>query len=221
VAAPAPVRPLSARVAAVVLAAGASRRLGRPKVLLDLGGRTLLARAVAPHLEAGLDPVVVVLGHGASEVRAAAALPVDGRLRIVVNDGWEEGMASSIRAGVAAVGDADAVLIALGDQPELTAGRVRAVVEAWDGRAPVVAPEGEGRPAHPILFARALFPELQALRGDTGARAVVERHQEAAIRLSLPQLRDVDTAEDYRALRQRAGPAHTRTRAPHRRRKLT
>jgi molybdenum cofactor cytidylyltransferase len=194
-------------VAGIVLAAGASRRLGRPKPLLVLAGQTLLARAVAAQLEAGLDPVVVVLGHAADEVRASAGLPADARLRIVVNPDWGEGMASSLLSGLEACDDADAVVLALADQPDTDAARVRAVVEAWDGEAPLVVPEADGRPSHPVLFAKAVYGELRALRGDVGGRAVVERHRASAIRVPLPALRDVDTEDDYRAAVDRAeGP---------------
>jgi molybdenum cofactor cytidylyltransferase len=193
-------------VAGLVLAAGASRRLGRPKALLVLGGRTLVGRAAAAQLDAGLDPVVVVLGHDAESVRASAGLPSsEPRLRIAVNPEWEEGMASSIRCGLEACGGADAVLIALADQPDTDAARVRAVVEAWDGKAPLVVPVGEGRPSHPVLFARALFGELRALRGDVGGRAIVEQHWDRSIRVPLPALLDVDTEADYRAAVDRNG----------------
>jgi molybdenum cofactor cytidylyltransferase len=192
-------------IAAIVLAAGGSTRLGRPKMLLDFGGRTLLARAVAPHLEAALAAVVVVLGHDAAVVLAAARLPDDPRLRIVVNEGWREGMASSIRRGLGAAPDADAVLIALADQPELDAARVRAVVEAWDGRAPLVVPMADGRPTHPVLFARTLSGELERLAGDVGARSVVEAHRRSATCLPLAPLLDVDTEDDYQAARARHG----------------
>lgn len=202
------------RVAAIVLAAGASRRLGRPKALLLLGGRTLLARAAAAPLDAGLDPVVIVLGHAAADVQAAAGLPDDARVRVVVNDGWEEGMASSIRRGLEACGEPDAVLIALADQPDVQAARVRAVVDAWDGQAPLVVPVGEGRPTHPVLFARELYPELTALTGDVGGRSIVERHWERAIRVPLAPLLDVDTEDDYQAARARPGPDGTRAGGP-------
>jgi CTP:molybdopterin cytidylyltransferase MocA len=190
-------------IAAIVLAAGGSSRLGRPKMLLELGGRTLLARAVAPHLEAGLHAVVVVVGRDAPDVLAAARLPDDPRIRVVVHEGWREGMASSIREGLSACDDAEAVLIALADQPELDAARVRAVVDAWDGRAPLVVPTADGRPTHPVLFARALFGELRRLSGDVGARSVVESHRASAIPLALAPLLDVDTEEDYQAVRAR------------------
>jgi molybdenum cofactor cytidylyltransferase len=199
-------RPVGAgrTVAGIVLAAGASRRLGRPKALLVLAGRTLLARAVAAQLEAGLDPVVVVLGHAAEEVRAAAGLPPDPRLCVVVNPGWEEGMASSLRSGLEVCGNPDAVVVALADQPDTDSARVRAVVEAWDGQAPLVVPIGDGRSSHPVLFARAVYGELRALRGDIGGRAIVERHRDAAIRVPLAALLDVDTEDDYRAALDRA-----------------
>jgi molybdenum cofactor cytidylyltransferase len=192
------------RVAGIVLAAGASRRLGRPKALLVLEGRTLLARAAEAQLDAGLDAVVVVLGHEAESVRSSAGLPSDPRLRVVVNREWEEGMASSIRCGVSACGDTSAVVIALADQPDTDSVRVRAVVEAWDGEVPLVVPVGGGRPSHPVLFARALYGELRDLRGDVGGRAIVERHWERAIRVPLTPVGDVDTEADYRAAVDRA-----------------
>jgi molybdenum cofactor cytidylyltransferase len=200
---------VSRSVAALVLAAGGSTRLGRPKMRLDLGGRTLLARAVAPHLEAGLAAVVVVLGPDAAAVLADADLPRDARLRVVVHPGWAEGMASSLRAGLAVADAHDGVLVALGDQPDVDAARVRAVVAAWDGVAPLVVPMADGRPVHPVLFARSLYGELRLLTGDVGARAVVERHRAEAIALALPALPDVDTDEDYQAARRRAGRDRT------------
>jgi molybdenum cofactor cytidylyltransferase len=185
-------------IAAVLLAAGGSTRLGRPKLLAAVPGGTLLGLAARALLASVSDRVVVVLGAAAADARAV--LPADPRLQVVENAAWEEGLASSIRAGVAAADDCDAVLLALADQPGLDAVRVDAVVRAWDARAPLVLPVWDGRGSHPVLVARALFAELQALRGDVGARDVVRRHRPAAIEVSLPPLADVDTEAQYRAL---------------------
>lgn len=190
----------------LVLAAGGSRRMGRPKMLLPLGAGTVLGSVVEALLDSGLDRVIVVLGAGAEDVRARAGLGADPRLAVVSNPDWAEGLSSSLRQGMATAGDAAAVLVALGDQPGLTAARVRQVVDAWDGRAPLVVPMAEGRPGHPVLLARVLFPELEALRGDVGGREVVRAHLKEAQTVPLQHLADLDTEEDYRAYREMFGP---------------
>ncbi len=188
-----------AGVWALVLAAGASRRMGRPKLLLPLpGGDTVLARAITPHLEAGLERVLVVSGCEAAAV--VAALPSDPRLRVVENPAWEEGMASSLRCGIAACGEAEAVLVALGDEPGVTVARVLDLLAAWTPEVPLVVPVHAGRPSRPVLFARSLFPELLRLRGDQGGREVVGRHFRHAITIEAEPLRDLDTEADYLAL---------------------
>jgi molybdenum cofactor cytidylyltransferase len=195
-------------VAGLVLAAGGSVRMGRPKALLDAGGRTLLAAVVGPHLDAGLDPVVVVLGPEADRIGREAGLPSDPRVRVVVNPDWAEGMASSLRAGVAAcaASPAGAVLVALGDQPGVTPERVRTIVGGWRPGVPLVVPVHEGRAGHPVLFDRSLWPELMALRGAVGGREVVRRHWPRAVQVAAPPLPDLDTPADYRAFRDGAPP---------------
>jgi molybdenum cofactor cytidylyltransferase len=187
-------------VAGIVLAAGGSTRMGRPKMLLPFGAGTILSSAVAPLLGGDVGDVVVVLGADAERVRREAALPDDPRLVFVVNDAWADGMAGSIRRGVEACADADAVLVALGDQPTIPAALVRRVVDAWNGESPLVVPHAGDRAGHPILFARALFPELLALSGDVGAREVVRRHWRQAVFVDAEPPPDVDTPADYERL---------------------
>ncbi|HEV8253709.1 MAG TPA: NTP transferase domain-containing protein [Vicinamibacteria bacterium] len=185
----------------VVLAAGGSTRMGRPKMVLPLGDRTVLAAAVQPHLDAGVGRVVVVLGDRSAEVMAKAGITADPRLRAVVNAEWAEGMSSSIRRGLAEAADAEAVLIALGDEPGLAAERIRRLIGAWRPGVPLVVPVQEGRAGHPVLFDRRLFGELAALTGDVGAREVVRRHWGAAATIEAGPLADLDTEADYRAFR--------------------
>jgi molybdenum cofactor cytidylyltransferase len=187
-------------IASIILAAGASQRMGRPKMLLPYRAGTVLSSAVAPHLEAGVGRVIAVLGYRADEVRSAAKLPADPRLTTVVNLDWAEGMASSIRRGLEECGEANAVLLALGDQPGVDAARVKALLTAWAPDVRLVVPVHGDRGSHPVLFARSLFPELRDLRGDVGAREVVRRHWAEAVRVAAPALADVDTEEDYRSL---------------------
>ena len=185
-------------IAGIVLAAGGSTRMGRPKMLLPFGGGTVLSATVAALLQSRLDRVVVVLGAESERVRREAGLAEDPRLRVVVNASWDEGMGSSLRRGVEEAPDAESVLIALGDQPGMTAERVNAVLDAFRPGVRLVVPVSGAVPAHPVLFARALFPELRSLTGDAGAREVVRRHWEEAVRFAAEPLADVDTEEDYR-----------------------
>lgn len=186
-------------IASLVLAAGGSSRMGRPKALLPGRHGTLLCDAVLPHLEAGVARVVVVLGADADAVLAEAGLPAHPALAVVRNTAWQEGLSSSLRCGLAQCRDAEAVLTALADQPEITAGRIRAVCGAFRLGVPLVIPVSpDGRPSHPVLFARELFGELEALRGDVGGREVVARHRSRAVTVLAPPLRDLDTPEDYR-----------------------
>jgi molybdenum cofactor cytidylyltransferase len=185
-------------IAGIVLAAGGSTRIGRPKMLLPVGVGTLLSAAVAPLLEAGLDRVVVVLGDRPEEVRRGARLPEDPRIVLVVCPDWRAGMASSLKRGLEACADADAVVVALGDQPGVTADRVRMVTAAFGSGRDLVVPVHRGIPAHPVLFGRSLFSELEALSGDVGAREVVRRHEGEAVRIEIEPLPDIDTEEDYR-----------------------
>jgi CTP:molybdopterin cytidylyltransferase MocA len=185
-------------VAGIVLAAGASTRMGRPKMLLPVAGGTLLSTVTRALLEGGLSQVVVVLGHEADRIRREAGLPEDRRLEVVINDQWPSGMASSLRRGLDACDAAEAVLVALGDQPRMTSDRVRRIVAAWSPGVNLVLPTHDGRAGHPVLFARPLWPELRALQGDTGGREVVKRHVSSAIQVSEAPLADLDTEDDLR-----------------------
>lgn len=159
-----------------MLAAGGSRRLGRPKQRVRVAGETLAVRACRAALDAGCDPTAVVLGAGADAVAddlAAAGLAARAALRLVRNPRWEEGLASSLSAGVAAVeaAGADAVLCIPCDLPALDAAHLRALVGRWDGDPRgAVASAYAGTLGAPALFGRARFAELQALTGDRGAR---------------------------------------------------
>jgi molybdenum cofactor cytidylyltransferase len=185
-------------VAATVLAAGASSRLGRPKPLLDYRGRPFVRAAAEAALAAGLAPVQVVVGAGADAVAAAlTGLPVT----VVRSPEWQEGQAASIRAAVSALpANAGATVFLLADQPQIPPSLVSALVEAHARTlAPVVAPVVGGTRANPVLFDRDTFPRLLALRGDVGGRAVITAPHlvpwpDASI------LIDVDTEEDYRGL---------------------
>jgi molybdenum cofactor cytidylyltransferase len=192
--------------AGIVLAAGTSSRMGgRNKLLLEVGGEPLARRVVWAALAAGLDPVVVVLGHEAERVRDALA---GLACRTVHNAGYEAGMTTSLRAGVAALpeGTPAAVMI-LADMPQVTAGMLAELAAAHAAaesarRPPLVLSDYEGVLAPPTLFDRALFPELLALPDDRCPRSVVKRHRNAAAVLRWPAsaLADLDRPEDLSAV---------------------
>jgi molybdenum cofactor cytidylyltransferase len=187
-------------IAGVVLAAGAGRRFGSPKQLAELDGVPLLQHAIDAMLAVpSLDGVVVVLGaaaeHVAAAVRFADAEPV-------VCAGWQEGMAASLRCGVEAAGDADWVVVTLGDQPAITPEAIEAVVDALHPGVDAVRAEYRGEPGHPVALSRSVFGAVAELRGDVGARellgSVAVRPVEAG-HLARPD--DVDTPEDMEAIR--------------------
>ncbi len=182
----------------IVLAAGQSSRMGANKVFLVLEGESLLRRMVRRALDAGLSPVVAVLGRDAERARdEVAGLPC----RAVVNPDYAEGMTTSIRVGLEALpAEAGAAVILLADQPLVTADHLRQIREAYEARrAPVVVSEYGGTMGPPTLYRRDLFPELLAARGDGCRKRVIRAHLDAGVVLPFPaaHLTDVDSPEDY------------------------
>jgi molybdenum cofactor cytidylyltransferase len=199
---PAPAEP--ARVCGLVLAAGGSSRLRRPKQLLPYRGATLLDAVLDTARSCGFEQLVVALGGAAGEVRAA----VDLRgADVVVNDAYRTGCSSSIAAAMGAVrDDVGVVVLLLGDQPGV---RVKAVRALLDGRgdAPLaVCAYGDGR-GHPFAFGRSVFGELRALHGDKAVWKLLDRRAPEVmdVRVAGRVPRDVDTWEDYEAALAAAG----------------
>jgi len=190
------------RIAGVILAAGASRRLGRPKQLLPLGGRPLLSLTLAAARQTRLDPLLIILGHAAEEIRRQVDLT---GLTVIENPSYSEGLSTSVRLAVQHLPDhIEAVVFLLGDQPCLEPAIVNRLLETFcRERSAIVQPCYAEGPGHPVLLSRALFPELERLSGDTGARPVLQRH---ATEVHLVDVRefhrpnDLDTWEDYERL---------------------
>jgi CTP:molybdopterin cytidylyltransferase MocA len=190
-----------------VLAAGAGTRFaGGPKQLAPFAGRPLLEHSLAAI--AALEPRVVVLGHAAEAVLAAVDLH---GVRPVVCPEWEEGQAASLRCGIAALGDVDAAVVVLGDQPGITAAAVAALVAAArDGDGEAIRGAYGGAPGHPVLVRRALLDRAEELRGDTGFRDLLAGARIRAVELSgLSDPADIDTREEL-AAREAPGDASAR-----------
>jgi molybdenum cofactor cytidylyltransferase len=195
-------------VAGVVLAAGTSSRMGRNKLLLEVAGKSLLRRTVTTAIDAGLDPVLVVLGHESE--RARPELEGLG-CEVVLNAGFQEGIHSSVRMGIAAVpaGCAAAVVL-LADMPLVDAAMVRTLIRRYrDGRPLLVVSDYEGVDAPPILYDRPLFAELAVLEGEGCGKRVVRRHSAEAVRIRWPgrALTDLDRPEDVERVREELGGA--------------
>jgi molybdenum cofactor cytidylyltransferase len=196
-------------IAAVVLAGGDSTRMGSPKALLPApDGQPFVVRIVRALADAAIPTIAVVTGsaHEAIVEALGAAFPAD-TATAVRNADPSRGQLSSLWTGMDAVVDesTDALLVTLVDVPMVSAATVSVVVEAWRrSRAPIVRPAVGARHGHPVLFDRSLFAELRAAPLDGGAKTVVRRHEARILHVVPPDegcLRDVDTPEDYRALR--------------------
>jgi CTP:molybdopterin cytidylyltransferase MocA len=191
-------------IAGILLAAGAATRMGRNKLLLELEGEPLLRRAARRALEAGLEPVLVVLGHEAERARAAL-----GGLACLalVNPAWADGMNTSLSAGVLEVpAAAEAAVALLADMPFVEAAMIRAVVARWrETGAPLVASRYGAAMAPPTLYARELLPLLTGGTGEGRGRAVVQSQLERAAIVDWPAeaLADLDVAEDLERARAR------------------
>ena len=187
-------------VAAIVLAAGQSRRMGFPKALLPIDGHTFLQHVVAALAASRASAIYVVLGSDHQRIRAEVDV---APAEVVLNPNWEQGQLSSLVTGLCALppGRYDAALMALVDHPLIDPVVVDAVIGGFEATGrPIVVPVHDGRRGHPVLFAAALFPELLAAPLDQGARAVVRAHADEVLEVPTPApgiLADIDTPQLY------------------------
>jgi molybdenum cofactor cytidylyltransferase len=192
-------------IAAVVLAAGRSSRMGGPnKLLAEIGGKPLVRMVVDAVLASRARPVVVVTGHQRDKVEAAlAGLPV----KFVHNPHFADGLGTSLKAGIAALpAEADGAIVCLGDMPQVDAALIDRLIGAFDPDhgALVVLPTIDGKRGNPVVWSRRFFPDLMAVEGDVGARYLIGRYTEAVAEVPLTgtaALTDVDTPEALAAVR--------------------
>lgn len=200
-------------IAAVVLAAGRSRRMAPHNKLLiaDRGGKTMIARVIDNVLSSLARPILVVTGHQAEQVEHALA----GRpVRYVLADDYAGGLSASLKAGIAAVPpECAAAIVCLGDMPLVTGRMIDRLLAAYDpdeGRL-IVLPTFHGKQGNPMLWDRRFFPEILAISGDSGARFLLGKHIEHVAEVEMADdavLRDFDTAESLATLPQRLRPEH-------------
>ena len=194
-------------IPAIVLAAGKSSRMGRPKALLPIGssGDTFLTHILHVLRSSGIARAVVVIGGDAGIVRTTLP-PDDEFLRVVENENYEQGQLSSLLTGLSSVeersDDVEAVIVTLVDLPLITSATVRAVLEAYRRApgAPIVRPRRGNRYGHPAIFARRLFAELRTADPSTGAKPIVHAHAAEEVSVDVADdgaFTDIDTPEDY------------------------
>jgi len=193
-------------VGGVILAAGSSVRMSRPKLLLPFRGKPLVWHAVSCMAGAPVSPVVCVLGNQARELDAILrTYTFPQPLLLRNNDDYRSGRASSVRAGIEALPEACSAAVFLpADMPLLRSEDVAALVARFErtGASVVVAVDEQGGRAHPVLFARGLFPRLAALSGDESGQELIREQWAEAEKVTVPRSRcvDIDTEEDYRRL---------------------
>jgi len=189
--------------AALVLAAGGSSRMGGAKQLLVLEGRTLLARTLEAVSASGAHPIAIVLGSNAAAIRSQIS---EGSALVVINPDWASGMASSIRSGISALTAAapslEAILVTPCDQPALTADSIRRLVGLHRSTGLIAAARYSGRLGAPAVFGAGNLGALLALKGDEGARSLLNSGMVAVAGADLPEFGfDIDTPADYQAWR--------------------
>jgi CTP:molybdopterin cytidylyltransferase MocA len=191
-------------IAGIVLAAGTSSRMGRNKLVEIVHGKPLVRHATDAALASRLHPVLVVTGHEADAIRTALT---GATVTIVHNDKFEEGLSASLRAGIAAVPEeCDGAMVLLGDMPDISPALIDRLVAAFDpahGRAICVATARDHR-GHPVLWGRSFFQEIAAIKGDKGARELLETHTAQVTEIESDDdapLTDIDTQEALAAYR--------------------
>ena len=184
----------------IILAAGGSIRMGRPKQLLPWKGETLIHHVTSTVIGAGLDQIIVVVGASEEQVRDEL---IDLPVEIVVNQKWKSGQSTSVQVGLSAIIDnCGSAIFFLADQPGISRTLIRSMIERHAATlAPIVAPIVDGQRGNPVLFDRSTFSDFDSIRGDTGGRELFSRYPVSWIEWHDPAvLSDIDTDDDYQRL---------------------
>lgn len=186
-------------ISAILLAAGQSKRLKGPKLLLPLRNSTILETSIENLLSSKVDELILVLGHKAEEKRKRID---SSRIKIVLNPAYKYGISSSLKVGINMSNiNASGMLIALADQPFVGAEIINRLITGFiSGGRGIVYPVYNGQRGHPVIFSNRYREELLRLEGDTGARRIIERHKDDILEIEVDSLMihfDIDTQEDY------------------------
>lgn len=191
------------KIGLIILAAGAATRMGRPKQLLSYQGRSLILHAVEVALASLCQPIIVVLGAYVEQIKPEV---MPKAVQVVENSQWQEGMSSSIRAGVSMLlktnSKLDAVIISLADQPLVSPQIFNQLIRSYqETQKVIIASKYNETTGVPALFSNALFPELMQLEGDKGAKALIQKYIDTGVILQIPEAAiDIDTPDDYKQL---------------------
>jgi molybdenum cofactor cytidylyltransferase len=195
----------NSRVGAIILAAGKSTRMGEPKQLLRLGQSTVLEQTFENIRGAALDEIVLVLGSSAEIIRQQLPVSTFKGIKVVLNEDYDQGMASSLREGLSALDpQTDASLIVLADQPFIRPETFGQIIDRYRrSEAQIVIPTYKGSRGNPVLLDRSVFPEIMALSGDIGCRAIFGSHLDGIVKVEVEDdgiLLDIDNKADYERL---------------------
>lgn len=191
------------KIGLIILAAGAATRMGRPKQLLSYQGRSLILHAVEVALASLCQPIIVVLGAYVEQIKPEL---MPKAVQVVENSQWQEGMSSSIRAGISMLlktnSKLDAVIISLADQPLVSPQIFNQLIQSYqETQKVIIASRYNETTGVPALFSNALFPELMQLEGDKGAKALIQKYIDTGLILLIPEAAiDIDTPDDYKQL---------------------
>lgn len=192
-------------VSAIVLAAGSATRMRAVKPLVRVGDEPMLSRVLSTLRASCVNDVVLVLGHSAELIQET--IPLED-IKVVINDAWQSGMASSIRTGLSNLSaDAEAALIVLADQPFLQAQTIDLLIHEFRNKRPqIIVPLYNGMRGNPVLLKRSIFPEVESLAGDVGFRAIFGSHAGGILKVPVDDagvLIDLDTAADVEQFNRR------------------
>lgn len=186
------------KISAILLGAGESKRMGKDKLALPWGKRTMLEHCAQTLLRSKVDEVLLIVNEKTERI---ARHLNDRRMKVILNPHFRKGMSSSIRWGMKNLNpQSKGILIALADQPFLKAKTVNALVETFRKKKKIIVPSFNGKRGHPVIFPRTYEKELLRLRGDEGGRSILQKHPEEVHFIpvkSVGVLRDIDTWEDY------------------------
>jgi molybdenum cofactor cytidylyltransferase len=200
-------------ISAIVLAAGESRRMGRPKQMLAWQGKTLLRHVLESLINSNADEIILVLGHEAEAIRKGLS---EFQIKVVINPDYKQGMASSLRQGLLAMDPgSEAFLVLLADQPGIGPDIINRMIREYKQANPkrgIVRPVYRGLRGHPVLIGIQYLQEARQLQGDVGARQILIDHPDDILEIDVDQdavLKDIDTPEEYRKYTKGTGPGES------------